>query len=80
MTQRQRKLKRRRRHTGRSTVLLGVAVLWAFVYAVKLLTLGDAYSIFMSAPLLITALSVPMLRRVAAKTVCRSGSAAINRS
>ncbi len=41
--------------------LLGVFVLWAFVYAVKLLTLGDAYSIFMSAPLIITALSVPML-------------------
>ncbi len=41
--------------------LLGVIVLWAFVYAVKLLSLGDAYSIFMSAPLLITALSVPML-------------------
>lgn len=41
--------------------LLSVAVLWAFVYAVKLLSLGDAYSIFMSAPLLITALSVPML-------------------
>jgi drug/metabolite transporter (DMT)-like permease len=42
--------------------LLGVIVLWLFVYAVKLLSLGDAYSIFMSAPLLITALSVPMLR------------------
>jgi drug/metabolite transporter (DMT)-like permease len=41
--------------------LLGVIVLWAFVYAVKLLSLGDAYAIFMSAPLLITALSVPML-------------------
>jgi drug/metabolite transporter (DMT)-like permease len=41
--------------------LLGVFVLWAFVFAVKLLSLADAYSIFMSAPLLITALSVPML-------------------
>lgn len=42
--------------------VLGVAVLWAFVYAVSLLSLGDAYSIFMSAPLLITALSVPILK------------------
>ncbi|NLG77342.1 MAG: DMT family transporter [Xanthomonadaceae bacterium] len=41
--------------------LLSVFVLWAFVYAVKLLSLGDAYAIFMSAPLVITALSVPML-------------------
>jgi drug/metabolite transporter (DMT)-like permease len=41
--------------------ILAVVVLWLFVYAVKLLSLGDAYSIFMSAPLLITALSVPLL-------------------
>ncbi len=41
--------------------LLALLVLWAFVYALRLLSLGDAYSIFMSAPLLITALSVPML-------------------
>jgi drug/metabolite transporter (DMT)-like permease len=41
--------------------VLAAAVLWLFVYAVKLLSLGDAYSIFMSAPLLITALSVPLL-------------------
>ena len=41
--------------------LLSVATLWVFIYAVSLLSLADAYTIFMSAPLLITALSVPML-------------------
>jgi drug/metabolite transporter (DMT)-like permease len=41
---------------------LSVGVLWFFVYAVSQLSLANAYSIFMSAPLLITALSVPMLR------------------
>jgi drug/metabolite transporter (DMT)-like permease len=41
---------------------LSVALLWCFVYAVSQLSLANAYSIFMSAPLLITALSVPMLR------------------
>jgi drug/metabolite transporter (DMT)-like permease len=41
---------------------LSVGVLWFFVYAVSQLSLGNAYSIFMSAPLLITALSVLMLR------------------
>jgi drug/metabolite transporter (DMT)-like permease len=41
--------------------LLGVVTLWGFIYAVSLLSLADAYTIFMSAPLLITALSVPLL-------------------
>lgn len=41
--------------------LLNVALLWCFVYAVSQLSLANAYAIFMSAPLLITALSVPML-------------------
>jgi drug/metabolite transporter (DMT)-like permease len=41
--------------------VLGVVTLWFFVYAVRFLSLADTYSIFMSAPLLITALSVPML-------------------
>jgi drug/metabolite transporter (DMT)-like permease len=41
--------------------VLGVVTLWFFVKAVSLLSLGDAYAIFMSAPLLITALSVPLL-------------------
>ncbi|HKU13895.1 MAG TPA: DMT family transporter [Steroidobacteraceae bacterium] len=40
---------------------LSVVLLWCFVYAVGQLSLANAYSIFMSAPLLITALSVPML-------------------
>jgi drug/metabolite transporter (DMT)-like permease len=40
---------------------LGVITLWFFVYSVKFLSLADAYTIFMSAPLLITALAVPML-------------------
>jgi drug/metabolite transporter (DMT)-like permease len=41
---------------------LSVMLLWCFVYAVGQLSLANAYTIFMSAPLLITALSVPMLR------------------
>ncbi|HEY6641529.1 DMT family transporter [Povalibacter sp.] len=41
--------------------MLGVGTLWLFVYAVRFLSLADAYTIYMSAPLLITALSVPML-------------------
>jgi drug/metabolite transporter (DMT)-like permease len=41
--------------------LLSVATLWGFIYSVSLLSLADAYTIFMSAPLLITALSVPLL-------------------
>lgn len=40
---------------------LSIAVLWCFIYSLRLLSLGDAYTIFMSAPLLIVALSVPML-------------------
>jgi drug/metabolite transporter (DMT)-like permease len=42
--------------------LLGVVTLWGFIYSVRFLSLADAYSIFMSAPLLITALSGPLLR------------------
>ena len=40
---------------------LSVALLWCFVYAVSQLSLANTYAIFMSAPLLITALSVPIL-------------------
>jgi drug/metabolite transporter (DMT)-like permease len=40
---------------------LSVALLSSFVYAVGQLSLTNTYAIFMSAPLLITALSVPML-------------------
>ena len=41
--------------------VLFVFMLWAFVYAVRILSLADAYAIFLCAPLLITALSWPML-------------------
>jgi drug/metabolite transporter (DMT)-like permease len=41
--------------------LLFVYMLWAFVYSVRILSLADAYSIFLCAPLLITALSQPVL-------------------
>jgi drug/metabolite transporter (DMT)-like permease len=51
--------KRWRLHVLRG--FLSVMLLWCFVYAVSQLSLANAYSIFMSAPLLITALSVPML-------------------
>lgn len=39
--------------------VLQVATLYFFVYAVRRLSLADAYTIFMSAPLLMTALAVP---------------------
>ncbi|MDY6948877.1 MAG: DMT family transporter, partial [Pseudomonadota bacterium] len=39
--------------------VLQVTTLYFFVYAVRRLSLANAYTIFMSAPLLITALSVP---------------------
>jgi drug/metabolite transporter (DMT)-like permease len=42
--------------------LLSVVTLWAFIYSVSTLSLADAYTIFMSAPLLITALSMPLLK------------------
>jgi drug/metabolite transporter (DMT)-like permease len=40
---------------------LSVLTLWTFVYAVSQLSLADAYSIFLAAPLIVTALSAPML-------------------
>jgi drug/metabolite transporter (DMT)-like permease len=40
---------------------LGVGMLGSFVYAVHLLTMAQTYSLFLAAPLLMTALSVPML-------------------
>jgi drug/metabolite transporter (DMT)-like permease len=42
--------------------LFSVVTLAAFVYSVRTLSLADAYTIFMSAPLLITALSMPVLK------------------
>lgn len=41
--------------------VLFVFMLWSFVYALGILSLADAYSIFLCAPLLITALSRPVL-------------------
>jgi drug/metabolite transporter (DMT)-like permease len=41
--------------------LLAIVMLGTFVYAVRLLPLADAYSIFLTAPLIVTALSVPFL-------------------
>jgi drug/metabolite transporter (DMT)-like permease len=41
--------------------MLMLLVLGAFVYAVRVLSLADAYSIFLAAPLIVTALSVPLL-------------------
>lgn len=41
---------------------ISVGTLCSFIYSVSILSLADAYTIFMSAPLLITALSVFLLR------------------
>jgi drug/metabolite transporter (DMT)-like permease len=40
---------------------LGVTMLWGFVVAVRELSLAQTYSLFLAAPLLMTALSVPIL-------------------
>jgi len=42
--------------------LLTVVVLVGFIYAVRVLSLANAYSVFLSAPLIVAALSVPLLR------------------
>lgn len=47
-------------HLLRAT--LSVVVIGGFIYAVRSLSLANAYSVFLSAPLLIAALSVPLLR------------------
>ena len=41
--------------------VLSVIMIFGFVYGVKVLTLANAYSIYLSAPLLIAAMSVPLL-------------------
>jgi drug/metabolite transporter (DMT)-like permease len=41
--------------------VLSVLVLGTFVYSLHVLSLADAYAIFLSAPLIVTALSVPVL-------------------
>ncbi len=40
---------------------LSVVILGGFVYAVRVLSLANAYAVFLAAPLLVTALSVPLL-------------------
>jgi drug/metabolite transporter (DMT)-like permease len=42
--------------------LLSVVVLGGFIYAVRVLSLANAYAVFLSAPLLVTAFSVPLLK------------------
>jgi drug/metabolite transporter (DMT)-like permease len=41
---------------------LSVLVIGGFVYAVSVLSLANAYSVFLAAPLIVAALSVPLLR------------------
>ncbi|MCK6372031.1 MAG: DMT family transporter [Gammaproteobacteria bacterium] len=41
--------------------VLGVVMIGGFVYALRSLSLADAYSVFFVAPLLVTALAVPLL-------------------
>jgi drug/metabolite transporter (DMT)-like permease len=41
--------------------LLGIVMLSSFVYAVRRLSIAETYSLFLCAPLLMTALSVPLL-------------------
>jgi penicillin-binding protein 1A len=50
MTQRQRKTKRRRRHTGRNTTLLGVGVLTTLVVIGMLAAVGYVLAIAATAP------------------------------
>jgi len=42
--------------------LLAVVTLGGFIYAVRVLSLANAYAVFLSAPLLVAALSVPVLK------------------
>ena len=39
-----------------------MVVLGGFIYAVRALSLANAYAVFLSAPLLVTALAVPLLK------------------
>src|SRR5215831_17732299 len=42
--------------------LLAIGMLFLFIYSLRTLTLSSAYAVFLCAPLLVTALSVPLLR------------------
>jgi drug/metabolite transporter (DMT)-like permease len=54
------KPQRFRMHLARGA--LAVVVLGGFIYAVRTLTLANAYAVFLSAPLIMTALAVPLLK------------------
>jgi drug/metabolite transporter (DMT)-like permease len=41
--------------------VLAIVMLTTFIYSVRVLPLADAYSVFLAAPLLVTAISVPVL-------------------
>ncbi len=47
--------------------VIGVAMLCSFIYAYAMLPLADAYAIFFTSPLFLTALSVPMLKEKVGK-------------
>ena len=47
-------------HLLRGALMIGV--ICGFVYSVRVLSLADAYSIFLAAPLIVTALSAPLLK------------------
>ncbi len=63
--------------------VLAIVMLTTFVYSVRLLPLADAYSVFLAAPLIVTALSVPLLgervdvRRWIAISIGLSGTLAL---
>lgn len=53
-------------HAGRAA--LGIGMLGSFIYAVRRLSMAEAYTLFLCAPLMVTALSVPLLgERVSAR-------------
>jgi drug/metabolite transporter (DMT)-like permease len=54
--------------------VLQVLVLGCFIYAVRILSLANVYAVFLSAPLMMTALSVPILKeRTDARGWCAIG-------
>ncbi len=61
VTGRLRDLKPRRFSLHLLRGLLMIGVICGFVYSVRVLSLADAYSIFLAAPLIVTALSAPLL-------------------
>jgi drug/metabolite transporter (DMT)-like permease len=57
-----RQLKPVRWHLHIARGVLSVAMLCLFIYSIRTLSLSSAYAIFLCGPLLVTALSVPMLK------------------